>query len=170
MAQAEPADARSWTEGRSGLHPTYREWLYPPFLVIVLVLALCALVGVAYGAAYGATLGWASGLLLGAIGLALLLATSTRLRVDEHVVQAGRARIPLGALGEATPLDREAMRQARSFADPRDYLVLRAWSSRQGVAIPVTDPRDPHPCWIVTSRHPRELARAINAARSHRPG
>jgi hypothetical protein len=56
------------------------------------------------------------------------------------------------------------MREARRHGDPRDYVVLRAWSSRRGVAIDLEDPRDPHPRWIVTTRHPERLAEALREA------
>jgi hypothetical protein len=157
-----------WTEGRDGSKSTYRERLHPPVVVVLLMVAFAGLVGVAYGAAYGPPLGWAAGIALGALGLGLLAATSTRVRVDDCVLRAGRARLPLTAIGDAEPLDASAMRDARRHGDPRDYLVLRAWSSRRGVAVAVADPRDPHPRWLISSRHPEQLAQAIRAACHHR--
>lgn len=166
MAATPSPDAGAWTEGRSGTEVRYREVLYPPVIVVLLAIALSATVGVAYGAAYDARLGWLAGVLVAGAAAALLLATSTRLRVDERIVQAGRARIPLEAVGEATSLDREAMQVARRSGDPRDYLVLRAWSTRLGVSFAVIDPRDPHPRWVVSSRRPQAFTAAINAART----
>jgi hypothetical protein len=168
-SQQGPAPSQAWREGRDGLQPSYREWLYPPVAVIVLVLGLSALIGVAYGAAYGAALGWAAGMVLGGLGLVGLVAGSTPLRVDDRVVRAGRARLPLVSISHAEALDAEALRQERRFGDPRDYVVLRAWSSRTGVSIDLADPRDPHPRWLITSRHPDRLAQAINQAVSGRP-
>ena len=154
----------AWREGQDGRDPTYTEWLYPPLLLVVIVLGLATLVGVAYGAAYGPLLGWVVGAGLTAIGLTLLAISSTHVRVDDRVVRAGRARLPLAAIAEAVPLDAEGMRHARRHGDPRDYLVLRAWSSRRGVAIRLDDPLDPHPRWVVTTRHPDRLAAAITGA------
>lgn len=157
------AGVDSWTEGRDGEERSYRERLYPPIAVFVLVAGLATMLGVAYGAAYGSALGWASGLLLGALGVAALLATSTPIHVDDRVLRAGRARLPLSCVAQATALDAEAMREARRHGDPRDYVVLRAWSSRRGVSVDLADARDPHPHWLVTSRHPERLAAAVNA-------
>lgn len=154
----------AWTEGRDGQGRSYRERLYPPVAVFVLVIALATMLGVAYGAAYGSALGWGSGLLLGAVGIGALLATSTPIHVDDRVLRAGRARLPLAAVAQATALDAEAMRAARRHGDPRDYVVLRAWSSRRGVSVQLADDRDPHPRWIVSSRHPERLAAAVNEA------
>jgi hypothetical protein len=142
----------AWREGQDGRDPTYREWLYPPPLLVIIVLGLATLVGVAYGGA------------LTAIGMTLLAISSTHVRVDDRVVRAGRARLPLAAIADAVPLDAEGMRHARRHGDPRDYLVLRAWSSRRGVAIRLDDPSDPHPRWVVSTRHPDRLATAINGA------
>ena len=157
-----------WHEGQDGSHPTYREWLYPPVVIIFIVVALTGIVGVAYGAAYGSRLGWGSGLVLTALALIALAATSTPLRVDDRVVRAGRARLPLSAISAAVALDGEQMRQARRFGDPRDYVVLRAWSSSRGVEIAVGDPHDPHPRWLVTTRHPERFVAAIDAAVAQR--
>lgn len=155
-----------WTEGQDGLHPRYRERLHAPVMIFVLVFGLAAIVGVAYGAAYGPTWGWAVGAALCLAGFGALVATSTVLRVDDTVVRAGRARLPLTSIATAHALDPEAMRHAKRFGDPRDYLVLRAWSSRSGVAIELSDPRDPHPRWVISTRHPDRLADAIAEASS----
>ncbi len=153
-----------WAEGRDGQHRRYRERLLPPIVVFLLVIGLASIVGIAYGAAYGAAWGWSVAALLAAIGVGVLLATSTPIHVDDRVLRAGRARLPLSSVTDAQPLDAESMREARRHGDPRDYVVLRAWSSRRGVAIDLEDPRDPHPRWIVTTRHPERLAEALREA------
>lgn len=159
-------DRGRWSEGRDGDHATYVERLRPPIVVVILGLSLAGVLGVAYAAAYGAIAGWVAGTALGLVCLVILGSTIATLRVDNRVVRAGRARLPLEYVGHAVPLDAEAMRAARRHGDPRDYLVLRAWSSRTGVAVTVSDPRDPHPRWIVTSRDPERFAAAIEEARS----
>lgn len=161
MAQA-PGDG--WSEGRDGNHRRYRERLYPSIAIFVLVVGLATIVGVAYGAAYGAPWGWGFGALLCAIGVGILLATSTPIHVDDRVVRVGRARLPLTSVARAQPLDRDEMHEARRHGDPRDYLVLRAWSSRRGVSITLDDAQDPHPRWVVTSRHPERLSDAVREA------
>jgi len=158
------AGVDGWSEGTDGQHPTYRERLYPPPLVFLLVIGLAALAGIAYGAAYGAVLGWGVGAVFGIIGIGVLLVTSTSLHVDDTVLRAGRARLPLAVIESVQTLDPDAMRQARRHGDPRDYLVLRAWSSPRGVAVDLADDHDPHPRWVLTTRHPERLAEAIRVA------
>ncbi len=162
--------APPWTEGEDGRAPTYSETLRPPIAAWIIALGLSALMGIAYGAAYGAPLGWAVGSAFAVLGVLLFTLTSIRLRVDDRVVRAGRARLPHGAIAQAVPLDAPAMVAARRHGDPRDYLVLRTWSSRTGVAITLADVRDPHPRWVVTSRNPEAFSAAINAARPSEGG
>lgn len=83
-------------------------------------------------------------------------------RVEEEAFQAGRARIPLALLGGAEALDQDRMRGVLGVeADARAYLLVRPYLAR-GVRVSVLDPADPAPYWIVSTRHPRTLAAALN--------
>jgi len=164
-----PSPTSGWSEGHDGDHPVYRERLRPPAAVIVIALGLAGIVGVAYGAAYGASWGWAIGLSLAVVVSGVLAATTVILRVDDRVVRAGRARLPLVAVSAVDELDRDEMVKARRHGDPRDFIVLRAWSSRLGIAITLDDPRDPHPRWIVSTRHPDRFSAAILEFRARTP-
>jgi hypothetical protein len=67
-------------------------------------------------------------------------------------------------LADPTPLDREATRLlAGRDADARAFLLLRPYLKRS-VRIEVTDPEDPAPYWLVSTRRPEELAGALVAA------
>jgi hypothetical protein len=95
----------------------------------------------------------------------MLLATTTTVAVADGMFRAGQALIPVELLGRPEVLDAEAMRHARGPGlDARAYLCLRGWVSA-GVRVPVLDPRDPTPYWLVSSRRPEELAEALNRAR-----
>jgi hypothetical protein len=48
--------------------------------------------------------------------------------------------------------------------DPRAYLCQRSWLDL-GVTVAVTDPADPTPYWLVSSRQPEALAAALAAHR-----
>lgn len=104
-------------------------------------------------------------------GLAGLWWTSPVVAVHDGELRAGRARIPVSLLGQVTTLDAEAMRvQLGPRLDARAYVCLRAWA-RTGVHVGLEDPQDPTPYWLVSTRHPQELADALRAARSDtRPG
>ena len=48
--------------------------------------------------------------------------------------------------------------------DARAYLVIRGWV-HSVVRVPITDPADPAPYWLLSTRRPTELAAAINGSR-----
>lgn len=90
-----------------------------------------------------------------------------RVSVGDGVLEAGQARIPLSAIGAVDQLDAEAARRLRSVdADPRAHLMLRGYV-RTAVRVEITDPADPTPYAYISTRHPRQLAAALSAARAH---
>lgn len=106
--------------------------------------------------------------LAGAVTAAVLagavLLTTPVVEVDDEVLRAGAARIPVALLGEPALLDRAGLAAALGpGSDARDYVLLRAWLPG-AVSVPVTDPADPTPRWVVCSRRPDLLAGAIRAA------
>lgn len=109
-----------------------------------------------------------TGILLALLGLFLRSYGDARLVVDDGWFRAGRARIEVVHLGPAVALDDEATRHVSGpGADARAFLVLRPYL-KQSVKVEITDPADPAPYWLVSSRHPQALAGAINAARGTR--
>lgn len=97
------------------------------------------------------------------VGLFLVYG-SARIRVEDGVLHAGRAHIPVSFLASPTPLDREATRLvAGRDAHARAYLLLRPYL-RRSVRVEVTDPADPAPYWLLCTRRPEELADALRAA------
>lgn len=157
--------AATTDEGVDGTVVAYRERLHAPWYVWALATFLTASLGVAYGF----YLGDLAGLLTFAATEALvawwLLATAATVVVDDKVLRAGRARLPLRYVGRIAPLDREQTRDARGrLADPAAFLCARGWISRS-VLVEVDDERDPHPYWLISSRDGHSLARALAPAR-----
>ncbi len=131
-----------------------RWWVQGTMLVASLWLA--TIVALPASAAWLVT-GLAMALLAG-----LLIAYgSARIEVGDGVLRAGRARIELHHLGEATPLDADAARRlAGRDADARAYLLLRPYLKR-GVRVAIEDPADPAPYWLLSTRRPTELAEVL---------
>jgi hypothetical protein len=114
----------------------------------------------AYTAA-GALLVLVYGLLLG-IG-------SARVRISDGVLYAGPAHISVDLLGTPEPLDAEGTRRVHGVdADARAFLLTRPYLKRS-VRVPVHDPADPTPYWLISTRHPDRLARALAATRTGGP-
>lgn len=145
----------------------YRELLLPRWWVWLLPAAGAGLLGLAYGTAYGARAGWLVGAATALLLLALTASTRTRIGVDTDGVRAARAHLPAEFIGEVRPLDADATFRARTAsADARAYLLLRTWAAPTSVVLEVTDPQDPHPYWLLSTRRPQRLADALVAART----
>jgi hypothetical protein len=77
---------------------------------------------------------------------------------DGEELRIDRAHIESKYLGKVTILDSGAMRLLRTRdADPAAYLAIKFWAPT-GIKIEVTDPRDPTPYWLITSKRGEEIA------------
>lgn len=95
---------------------------------------------------------------------------SVRIRVVAGSLVAGKARIPVTALGEAVVLDEAEAVAWRSYkADPRAFMLLRSYVPR-ALKVEVTDPEDPTPYLYVSTRSPERLAQALRTAGSAASG
>ncbi len=139
-----------------------RWWVQGSMLVASLWLAM--IVAVPGALAWGVT-----AVALGLLTLLLRSYGSTRIVVADGVLRVGRARIEAHHLGLAHPLDADQARRAAGVeADARAYLVLRPYLKR-AVKVEITDPADPAPYWLVSTRHPDELAGAVGALTGRDP-
>jgi Protein of unknown function (DUF3093) len=139
-------------------------------LAMVLLLATEVVAGFGWPVALGVYGG------LTAAFAALLLSwgwTSVDVAGDE--LRAGQARLPLAAAGDVAALDQAQTRVMRGpRADPAAFLLLRPYL-RTAVFVEVADdvpvvgkagtPGRHVPYLLVGTRHPAELAAAINSAR-----
>lgn len=142
----------------------YSERLLPSFWPATVILALIAMLAIAFGAAIGAAFGWALfAALLVITGTAVIMGAPV-IRVDERGLHAGPALLPWSGIGTATALDREQARAARGVdAVASRFTVLRTWHAPTAVLVEVNDEQDPHPAWLLTSRHPLRLTEALSA-------
>lgn len=131
-----------------------RWWVQGTMLVASLWLALIVAVP-------GAVAWSVSAAALALLAAALLSFGSARISVRDGVLHAGRAQIEGSFLGTVRPLDPdEARRVAGVEADARAFLLLRPYLKRS-VQIEITDPADPAPYWLVSTRHPERLTSAL---------
>jgi len=137
----------------------FRERLLPSIWVFVVVLALVAMLAIAVGAAYLDIYGWLTFIGLSAPCVAGLTFGSPVITVSDQTLGAGQAQIARDCLGGIQVLDRDQMQAAQQVAE--NFMVLRPWHARGGVLISLTDDADPHPAWLLTSKHPARLAVAL---------
>ena len=64
----------------------------------------------------------------------------------------------------AGPAACEAFAERGPRLDARAYLVIRGWV-RDVVRVPIEDPQDPTPYWLLSSRRPNDIVAAIRGSR-----
>lgn len=144
--------------------PKFRERLWPSWPSWVVIEGLIGLLAWAYGIALGwgvgvgvAVIGTGAALAFARLSSPLLVLTSTDLRV-------GHATLPTDTISAVESLSREGIARLRGpDADARLFVELRPWAGREAVLICIADPTDPHPAWLVTTRHPDRLQAVIAA-------
>jgi Protein of unknown function (DUF3093) len=99
------------------------------------------------------------------VGGFLLAWGATSVKVTDGVLQAGGDTLSLEHVGEVAALDEKQSARLRGpRGDPTAHLLLRPYLKRT-VYISVTDPDSSHPYWLIATRHPDELAAAIESCR-----
>lgn len=153
--------------------PSYSERLHVPLRWWALATMFLATVLISFLVATPLWVAFAVTVVLVAVTFAMFLGYGgVRLEVvstgADAVFRAGRAHIPVRLLGVPVALDAAASRRLAGVdADARAYLLLRPYVAR-AVHVPVQDPADPTPYWLVSSRHPEALAAALVALTEHR--
>lgn len=141
------------------------ERLFVPLRWWVQGTMFVATVWLAFIVALPSGVAWAATGAVLAVMVALFLGYgAARVRVEDGTLHAGRAQIPVAQLADPVALEKEETRLvAGRDADARAYLLLRPYLKR-AVRVRVTDPADPAPYWLVSTRRPRELVRALGPA------
>jgi hypothetical protein len=105
------------------------------------------------------------------VGLFLIVAafllnwSSATIEVTGGVLRAGRDTLALTEAGEAVALDeKQAMALRGPRADPAAHLLLRPYLKR-AVYVAIAEGNAGVPYWLLATRHPEELAAAIEGAR-----
>ncbi|MCJ1700099.1 DUF3093 domain-containing protein [Rathayibacter festucae] len=140
--------------------PSYRERLWPaPWLFVSTALVIPA--SILVFAPINLSVGFLVALVLYGGTVGTLLATSPTIEVVDGELRAGRAHIPLELLGDAVAFTGErAFAQRGPRLDARAFLVIRGWV-RDVVRVPIEDPADPTPYWLLSSRRPNDVVAAI---------
>lgn len=144
--------------------PVYRERLWPPptlLISLLLLIPATLLVFVPINPEAGAVI--AIVLYVACVGA--LIAMSSRITVDESGLAVGAAALPATALGEIAVFVGDEARAERGVRlDARAWLGLRGGISPV-VRVEVSDEHDPTPYWLISTRRPAELAKALQSVR-----
>jgi hypothetical protein len=112
------------------------------------------------------TLALVAGALVGVAIVVFLIAGSPTVAIRDGVLTAGRAHIDVALTGEVVVLTGEEARHARGPGlQPRSWHVIRG--GIDGIVIvAITDPDDPAPSWVISTRTPDRLAAALRRAQA----
>lgn len=143
---------------------TYRERLTIPWWWVLVALGFVASIAVVVIFSLNPTVGIVVSILtLIGVGIFLGVYSATPVEVADGVFTAGRNTLERRYIASAEPLTGEAARRAVGMdADPRAFLFTRPFI-RDLVRVTLDDPADPHPYWLVSTRHPQKIADAIEA-------
>ena len=141
----------------------YRERLGVPVSWWLSGAGLVIIFGTLTWAGFTVTIGLIVYLALGVlVALALLRWSRTVVCVSPDGLAIGTRRLGLDQVGEISPLDEAQTSALRGpKADPAAFMVIRPFLP-ESVYVGVTG----EPYWLIGTRHPAELAAAIQTARS----
>lgn len=95
----------------------------------------------------------------------LVLSGRARVQLRDGVLIAGDEELPVMQVTSVSALDRAETRlRLGPQADPAAHTVVRGWIGTS-VMLRLANP-DPVPYWVVSTRHPDELAAAIKQSRN----
>ncbi|MFT4122292.1 MAG: DUF3093 domain-containing protein [Microbacteriaceae bacterium] len=144
--------------------PLYRERLWPsPWLFVTTALIVPASLLVFLP--ISVTAGIIVAIVLYVLCVLALLRAAAVVAVTDGMLVAGPARVPIGAVGTVTAHIEDARAERGPGLDARAWLLIRGWVAPV-VRVEITDPADPVPYWLVSTRHPEAVVEAIERARS----
>ncbi len=147
---------RTRTRHDERLVPSFGWWLFAPGIAGVAAIVFLPI---------GPWAAAAAAVPVGILVAAGLWSLAAHVEVTSETFRAGRARIERRYLGEVSVLDAAGVRALMGpQSDARSHVLHRPWVSG-AIRVEVTDPRDPCPFWLVSTRDPRGLADALAAER-----
>lgn len=158
----EPSGTRPATSGPSG----FDERLSVPWWWYLAAAGVAALLGAEVHMGYPGLRAWLGYAVLVPLALATVAWLGrTRVRVADGELRVGDAALPLRHTGRVDVVAKADKQQALGpDLDPAAFLMHRTWVGPV-VRVEVTDPRDPTPYWVVSTRRPQALVAALTAGR-----
>nr|WP_236789409.1 DUF3093 domain-containing protein [Amycolatopsis sp. GM8] len=109
-----------------------------------------------------ADLAWLPYVVLVALMAAWLLTMGrAKVAVTDRRLLVGKANLPLGFVGEVEIVPKERKRKAMGpELDPAAFVLHRGWVGPV-VRVHLTDPEDPTPYWVFSTRKPETVAELL---------
>lgn len=140
----------------------YAERLYVPWWVWPAALFAALLLAVEIWMGGPGLRAWLPFAVLPPLTVALLVWLGRlRVAVTADEFQVDDARLPLSVIADVVALDADGKREVLGVGHhPLAFVVQRPWV-RGAVQVVLDDPADPTPFWVVSTRHPVELATVL---------
>jgi Protein of unknown function (DUF3093) len=152
------------TDTQASTGTTYRERLYVTWYWWPLPLAAAGLLAAEVHLGYPGVRAWLPYvLLLPLTALLVWRAGAATVRVQDGELWVGKAHLPLRFVGEVQVVSaKEKRRVLGPHLDPAAFLLHRGWIGPV-VRLRQTDPEDPTPYWVFSTRHPDRLVEALRS-------
>lgn len=142
----------------------YAERLYVSWWNWPLPLVGAALMAATIHLGYPGLRAWLPYVVLVPLMAALLLQLGrAKVEVTGDELRVGKARLPLRFVGQVEVIPKEAKRKALGPEfDPAAFMLHRGWVG-PAVRVHLTDPEDPTPYWVFSTRKPEKLAEILRS-------
>jgi hypothetical protein len=140
----------------------YTERLYVTWYWWPLPLLAAAIIAAEVQMGYGGVMVWLPyTVLIPLTALLIFRAGRAVVAVDGDELLVGDNRLPLHRIGavEVFPADRKR-KVLGPYLDPAAYVLHKGWVGPV-VRVRLTDPADPTPYWLFSTRHPERLAEIL---------
>jgi hypothetical protein len=140
----------------------YQERVLPnfgAFLAVSLLLPAISLVFEPFSLVVGISVGVVAVL----ASWSALYAFSPVISISETELRAGKAKIPLKLLGKSKVINKgELFTETGPGLSPLAYRVFQG-TVKTAIKIDIKDPKDKTPYWLVSTRHPERLKKALDS-------
>jgi hypothetical protein len=147
-------DARTATAYRERLSVPW--WAWPAAVLAGLVLAAEVWMG------YSGPRAWVPFAVIPPLVVGTMVWLSRiRIAVTDGEFRVDDARLPVAVIADVVALDGDGKREVLGVgAHPLAFVIQRPWI-KGAVQVLLDDPADPTPFWVVSTRHPVELATVL---------
>jgi hypothetical protein len=142
----------------------YRERLYLPWWHWIMPLVAAGILAAEVHMGYPGVRTWLPYLIVMPLTLLMLWRFgSAKVEIHDGELWAGEAHLPLRYAGEVRMVPATMKRRALGPGfDPAAFALTKSWIGPM-VWIQLTDPADPTPYWLLSTRSPERLAAALEA-------
>jgi hypothetical protein len=142
--------------------PRYRERLRLSWWTLLSALLVDAIVAIEFTLGFESIPTWLPFAVVIPLTVAgLIWVSRINVTVTDDELLVDDARLPMSVIADVVALDAGGKREALGVAShPLAFVIQRPWIG-PAVQVLLDDPDDPTPYWLISSRHPVELATAL---------